>query len=409
MRAVVETATPGLSTQPEAPRPPSMTALGWARWGWRQLTSMRTALILLLFLAVAAVPGSLLPQRGVDPGAVAAYLAEHPTAGPLLDRLGFFEVFKSVWFSAIYLLLFVSLAGCVIPRSKAHWSAMRARPPAAPRNLDRLPVSRRFETDAAPAEVLAVARAKLRRARFRVDVEGDAVSAEKGFLRETGNLVFHLALLLLLVAVAAGHLFGYAGNVLVPVGSGFSNTVPAYDRFGGGAAFDPESLPPFSLTLDELTVRYQEGGQQSGAPRGFDAPGTYQPRPRIAAAHGQRQGQRAAADRRHEGLPDRQRLRAVVHGARRQGQRRVSRARRVPPARRQHDLDGCRQGPGRPAGTARFPGVFPADGRARSGARTHLGRSRIHGSRAFSSPSGRATSAWMTVWRSRCTGSTPPG
>ena len=32
------------------------------RTAWRRLTSMRTALILLFLLAVAAVPGSLLPQ-----------------------------------------------------------------------------------------------------------------------------------------------------------------------------------------------------------------------------------------------------------------------------------------------------------------------------------------------------------
>lgn len=32
-------------------------------WGWRQLTSMRTALLLLLMLVIAAIPGSLVPQR----------------------------------------------------------------------------------------------------------------------------------------------------------------------------------------------------------------------------------------------------------------------------------------------------------------------------------------------------------
>jgi cytochrome c biogenesis protein len=259
-----------------------MTLAGWARWAWRQLTSMRTALVLLFLLALAAVPGSLFPQRGIDSGKVMTYLADHPATGPWLDRLGLFEVFRSPWFSAIYLLLFVSLAGCVIPRSRAHWSAMRARPPSAPRHLDRLPVTREFTADAAPSAVLGSAAEILRRERFRVDRTDDSVSAEKGYLRETGNLVFHVALLLLLVAVAVGHLYGYAGNVLVPVGSGFSNTVSAYDRFGGGPRFDVDSLPPFSLTLDKLTVRYQASGQQQGAPRDFDAVVTYQPEPGAA-------------------------------------------------------------------------------------------------------------------------------
>ena len=46
---------------------------GWLRWAWRQLTSMRTALILLFLLAIASVPGSVLPQEGIDPAAVSQY------------------------------------------------------------------------------------------------------------------------------------------------------------------------------------------------------------------------------------------------------------------------------------------------------------------------------------------------
>ncbi len=90
---------------------PRLGAAGWARWAWRQLTSMRTALLLLLLLAVVAIPGSVLPQRRIDPVRVQSYLAAHPVAGPWLDRLGGFDVYASVWFSAIYLLLFVSLLG----------------------------------------------------------------------------------------------------------------------------------------------------------------------------------------------------------------------------------------------------------------------------------------------------------
>ncbi|NBR78076.1 MAG: hypothetical protein EBT76_04695 [Microbacteriaceae bacterium] len=38
---------------------PDLSLKSWLRWIWRQLTSMRIALILLLLLAIAAVPGSL--------------------------------------------------------------------------------------------------------------------------------------------------------------------------------------------------------------------------------------------------------------------------------------------------------------------------------------------------------------
>src|SRR5512133_52108 len=130
------------TVQREAIIQPRLGPLGWLRWAWRQLTSMHTALFLLLLLAIGAVPGSVWPQRSIDPARTADYLAQHPTAGPWLDRLGFFEVYASPWFAAIYLLLFVSLVGCVLPRSRAHWQAVRARPPRAPRRLERLPEHR---------------------------------------------------------------------------------------------------------------------------------------------------------------------------------------------------------------------------------------------------------------------------
>ena len=108
---------------------PKIGFVGWLRWAWRQLTSMRTALLLLLLLALGAVPGSLWPQRSLDASRTADYIDANPRTGPWLDRLGFFDVYASPWFSAIYLLLFVSLVGCVLPRTAAHWRSMRAAPP----------------------------------------------------------------------------------------------------------------------------------------------------------------------------------------------------------------------------------------------------------------------------------------
>lgn len=252
---------------------PRLGLLGTLRFIWRQLTSMRTALFLLLLLAVAAVPGSVLPQRGVNAGQVANYLKEHPSSGPWIDRIGGFDVYSSVWFSAVYLLLFVSLVGCVLPRSRQHWRAVRARPPRTPARLERLPAHRTAVVHGTPEDVLESLRISLRRRRFRVDVTDSALSAERGYVRETGNLVFHLSLVVLLVAVAAGHLLGWRGDVVVPVGSTFSNAVPSYDSLDPGPWVDTEALPPFSVALRSMTVRFEEPGEgsQQGAPREFSA------------------------------------------------------------------------------------------------------------------------------------------
>lgn len=265
----LETTT--LSTQPEPVRPPDLGVAGLLRWAWRQLTSMRTALLLLFLLALVAIPGSLLPQRGTAPADVEQWIDTHPGIGPLLDRLSAFDVYASPWFAAVYLLLFVSLAGCVVPRLRLHWRALRSRAPAAPRNLARLPAHRAYRTAAPPDAVLAAAQAGLRDARFRTVAAADSVAAEKGYARETGNLVFHLALVGLLVGVALGSLYGTRGDVLVVEGGGFANTLTRYDSFTAGRFADAERLPPFSFTLRDFEATYERGGQQDGAPRSFRA------------------------------------------------------------------------------------------------------------------------------------------
>ena len=259
---------------------PKLGLVGWLRWMWRQLTSMRTALFLLLLLAIAAVPGSLVPQRSSDPNGVTQYFIDNPDLAPLLDSVQAFDTYTSAWFSSIYLLLFVSLIGCIIPRTKHHFEAMRSRPPKTPVRLQRLAgYTVRDVEGATTQEAIASAHSVLRRAGYRVERYDDprgrwsSVSAERGYLRETGNLVFHSALVGILVAVGIGGGFGYSGQrVLVEGGQGFANNLAAYDSFNPGRFFDSSQLDPYQLTLDGLDVEYvTERGDAFGQPIDFTA------------------------------------------------------------------------------------------------------------------------------------------
>ena len=252
-----------LTTQPVAPPPaaPRQSPLATLRRGWRLLTSMRTALLLLFLLALASVPGSFLPQRSINPLRVDDYLVEHRTLGPLLDRLQMFDVFASSWFAAVYLLLFVSLVGCLVPRLRLHLRAMTSAPPKAPARFTRLPASATFTTTAQPEQAVAAAHRALRGARWRVVQRDGALSAEKGYLRETGNLVFHLSLVALLVGIAMGSFGGFKGTVLVKEGTGFSNTVFSYDDTTPGSRFDAEDLVPFSVDLVDFRATYSDDGK----------------------------------------------------------------------------------------------------------------------------------------------------
>ncbi|ROQ39423.1 cytochrome c biogenesis protein [Frondihabitans sp. PhB188] len=246
---------------------PRLSPLGYLRFFWRQLTSMRTALLLLMLLALAAVPGSLVPQTSSDPNGVAQYKFDHPTLAPILDKIGLFNTFSTPWFSAVYLLLFVSLVGCIIPRVKHHLEALRSVPPKTPARLSRLAgfqafdVPRPADPSAAPvsAEIaVAHARSLLRRAGYRTRIVGDSVSAERGYLRETGNLVFHIALLGILVTVGIGGGFGYTGQRVVVVGQTFSNVLGSYDSFNPGRFFNDAQLAPFNIKVDKFTVKYEQ-------------------------------------------------------------------------------------------------------------------------------------------------------
>ncbi|MCF6744987.1 cytochrome c biogenesis protein ResB [Blastococcus sp. KM273128] len=265
--------------QPRPARPPSTPSRGpllhrlgrWLLRRWRWLTSMRTAVVLLFLLALAAVPGSLFPQRSLTPSAVAGFFRENPDLAPVLDRLGMFDVFSSPWFSAIYLLLFVSLIGCLVPRCIEHARALRADPPPVPRHLHRLPVHATEEV-ALPAEVAAErVEADLRSARFLVSRRstkaGVEISAERGRVKETGNLVFHLSLLALLVALAGGKLWGYEGSILVTEGDGFCNSFQQYDRYVAGPLVDPDTLTPLCFDLEDFRATYE----LNGTPASFTA------------------------------------------------------------------------------------------------------------------------------------------
>jgi cytochrome c biogenesis protein len=269
-----------LSTAPAEPsqrmtRPGRRRPLGALLQAWRQLTSMRTALLLLFLLALAAVPGSLLPQRSSDPTLVDKYIADHPTLGPFLDRLSGFDVFGAPWFAAIYALLVISLIGCVIPRLRLHARALLRRPPKAPAHPARLASGIAFETSASIDEVVLAGRRVLRGRRFRVAADASTVSAEKGYLRETGNLLFHISLLILLAGIAIGGVYGYTGKVVVTTGDGFSNTLVQYDSFNHGALVNTDKLSPFTLRLQDMDTQFQP----DGTPKLYSAKVAFRPSP----------------------------------------------------------------------------------------------------------------------------------
>jgi len=205
---------------------PELSNVGLLRYGWRQLTSMRTALILLMLLGIAAVPGSLIPQRTQNPMAVTAKFKSAPELSQWMDRFSLFDVYGSAWFSAIYILLFISL----IMEFFSSWTAR--------------------------GDELKIAQSWFKSNRFRVLENEGSISAEKGYLRETGNLFFHVALILILLGISFSSLFGMRGEAILNVGERFVNTPTSYDSLAYGKLFKDGKLANFIVSIDKFDATY---------------------------------------------------------------------------------------------------------------------------------------------------------
>lgn len=241
----------------------------YVKLAWRWLTSMRTALVLLFLLALGAIPGALLPQRSLNQTKVQEFIDTNGRVAEIYDRLQLFDVFSSQWFTAIYVLLFASLIGCIIPRSVEHYRAWRRPAVAAPKNLSRLPHHYQGHTDVDPETFVRSLPVK----GWKQTVVGPAedraggwsVSAEKGYTRELGNLVFHLGIVGILASMGLGKLVAYEGQVIVVAGadnSQFCNTAVAnYDDIRAGALFDGTGLNPFCVDVHDFTADYLPNGQ----------------------------------------------------------------------------------------------------------------------------------------------------
>jgi cytochrome c biogenesis protein len=259
-------------TEQAAPPPGGSTLralLAFLRNTWRGLVTMRTALMLLFLLAVGAMPGALLPQFPLNQPLAQQYLDSHGWWGQLLNRLQFFNVYGSVWFAAIYVLLFVSLVGCLLPRTFDYFRQATAKPVITPRNLTRMPHYTRSRVAAEPLVALDAAKQQLRGWRMveRAEPDGSrSISAERGYLRETGNLIFHFAMLGLIVAFAVGKMYGYSGQSIVLAEgnqqSQWCNSgVLAYDSFAPGLRVDGTNLAPFCVRVNSFSSSFLASGQ----------------------------------------------------------------------------------------------------------------------------------------------------
>lgn len=232
---------------------------------WRTLRSMRTALILLLLVAVASVFGSLVPQVNTAPGAVADLFRDHPVQAAVYRALGLFDVYGSWWFTLAYALLLISLASCLAPRTRAMLRGLR-RQPQPVGDLQGMRLFAEGVVRGGTEVALDRSRRVLRRRRFRVAPVAPGLAAEKGAARENGSLMFHWSLFLLLIGVVVGKGFGFTAQATVIEGETWTESHASYDFPPREGGFFTEGMHAgFQLRVEDFDTTYHP----SGVPREF--------------------------------------------------------------------------------------------------------------------------------------------
>ena len=199
----------------------------------RSLTSMRTAVALMLAIGVLALIGAVIAQA--PPVVVAdrrAYVGwvtlMRATYGPwtaLLDALQLFTVFESIWFRAATALLTASILACSVRRARRLRASIR-RPLVAVSAgfFEHAGQRASFVTPLDPVRAAGAVRSALAARRLRVVVDAGSnattVNAERRRLAVVGSIALHLSLVVILLGAVVGATAGFRNpRLIVPVGS----------------------------------------------------------------------------------------------------------------------------------------------------------------------------------------------
>ena len=211
---------------------------------WRFFISMRTGLWLILGLGLLSLIGTLLAQAPAgmasDPQAYAGWLdstrSKYGGWTPILDKLGFFSIFTSVWFKATSVLLATSILACSYNRAPRLWKvAVHPRTQMSDTFFSHAALRADVLVATSPDQALDDVRATLRSHHFRTilnngdagatgdtqdDDAGLSLYADRFRWGPFGTVTAHLSFVVILLGVFLSATTGFnEPSFAVPVGS----------------------------------------------------------------------------------------------------------------------------------------------------------------------------------------------
>lgn len=277
-QTVRTTALPAVSREPVDDLDGGLTISPWDILDrlWHLFISMRTGLVLILALAVLGLIGTLLVQAPAglqsDPGAYATWLDSlRPKYGGwtgILNALGLFSIFTSIWFKGLVVLLTTSILACSANRAPYLWKqATHPRTNMSETFFAHAPLSASVTAPAEPDAALAELQAAFRARHFRTITErdGDAIHlyADRFRWGPFGTVIAHLSLVFILVGALVGSSLGFripdftaAIGTKVEVGNGTGLTLEARSFTD---TYNTENGAPSDYASD--IILYRDGAQ----------------------------------------------------------------------------------------------------------------------------------------------------
>jgi len=233
-----------VSDNRKKPEAPSLT-----RQLWKQFSSMKFAIILLIVIAVVSVLslfiGEFYPVKASAPGWEEFWQKELGISQPLFSFLTFLRLhdpYHSWWYMLLLLLLVISLLACIIDRlpgviKTMQWGGMRGS-----EEIGKMGLSKTFNAAGPPADVAKRLPRGFRYLTSQQDGE-IRIIGKRAMIAYLGPILAHTGLLALTVGGVVVLGLGYATRVAgVP---GDIVTDPAFD---------------FSVRIDSFKIVYHDLG-----------------------------------------------------------------------------------------------------------------------------------------------------
>lgn len=219
------------------------------------LSSTRLTLWLLVFIGVAAIFGTLIPQNQD----AAFYTAAYGRSAALITALGMDDLYHSFGFLLLVALFAVNLGACTTKKWPAFWRLMTERPEDVINKKCSTAAMRRTWTVSTYTDSMGdQIRDRLKAMGLKpviLQAHGDRLSffAEKGKISRSGFFAVHLGILLIMLGAVLSS-FGFRGSMMLLEGESSDQVLLGQD--------DRTETLDFQIRCDDFELSTYAGSQR---------------------------------------------------------------------------------------------------------------------------------------------------